>query len=158
MQMLWLSTNHFLDNFVLGAEFAHHANISGNAYRYWKHGIAAKFEGSRTVFLQKSSIPPKHTSALAHCTPLEGMVPSQAFCDFTGLAPSHLTQSNGSRLYEKLHIITVNGIKFVNLKRFYDDLGLAYHFHIYIEKCHFFAPTPLEKKIKLTDTLCVGYY
>lgn len=158
MQILTLSANHFLDNFVLGAEFAAHAGISGNAYRYWKEGVAAKFEGSRTVFLRKDTIPQKHTKALSYCTPLEGCVLSQAFCAFTGLANSHLTQSNGSKLYQKLHITTVLGIKFVNLKRFYDDLGLAYHYNIYIEKCHFFAPSPLEKKIKLTDTLCVGYY
>ena len=158
MQMLTLSANHFLDHFVLGAELAAHARISGNTYRYWKNGIAAKFEGSRTVFLRKDTIPLKHTQAQARCTPLEGLVLSQAFCTFTGLASSHLTQSNGSKLYEKLRVVTLMGIKFVDLKGFYDALGLAYHYNIYIEKCHFFAPSPFERKIKLTDTLCVGYY
>ncbi|MFC2491472.1 MAG: cysteine permease, partial [Campylobacter curvus] len=27
-----------------------------------------------------------------------------------------------------------------------------------IEKCKFFSPAPFEKRIKLTDTLCLGYY
>ncbi|EAW7572866.1 cysteine permease, partial [Campylobacter coli] len=44
------------------------------------------------------------------------------------------------------------------LKKFYDFLGLNYHQHIYIEKCHFFSPTPFEKRIKITESMCVGYY
>ncbi|EAH8344989.1 cysteine permease, partial [Campylobacter coli] len=27
-----------------------------------------------------------------------------------------------------------------------------------IEKCHFFSPTPFEKRIKITESMCVGYY
>ena len=49
-------------------------------------------------------------------------------------------------------------LNIVNLKKFYDDLGLDYDLQIYIEKCKFFSPTPLEKRIRLTDTLCLGYY
>ncbi|EAH5015916.1 cysteine permease, partial [Campylobacter coli] len=26
------------------------------------------------------------------------------------------------------------------------------------EKCHFFSPTPFEKRIKITESMCVGYY
>ncbi|EJG9610322.1 cysteine permease, partial [Campylobacter coli] len=33
-----------------------------------------------------------------------------------------------------------------------------YYQHIYIEKCHFFSPTPFEKRIKITESMCVGYY
>jgi hypothetical protein len=158
MQTLLLSSNHFLDNFVLNVQLCKVAGISTNAYKYWKNGISAKFQGSRTVFLQKNSLPKKYQEALKECTSLEGCVLAQAFCAFTGCANSHLVKSNGSKLYEKLRIFSVCGIKFVDLKKFYDDLGLPYHLQIYIEKCHFFAPSPLEKKIKLTDTLCVGYY
>ncbi|EAI0859889.1 cysteine permease, partial [Campylobacter coli] len=25
-------------------------------------------------------------------------------------------------------------------------------------KCHFFSPTPFEKRIKITESMCVGYY
>jgi hypothetical protein len=158
MQALLLSSNHFLDNFILNIELSKIAKISGNAYKYWKNGVSARFEGGRSVFLQRSTLPQKYTDAANKCTLLHGCVPAQAFCTFTGCASSHLIQANGSKLYEKLHIFSVCGIKFVDLKRFYDDLGLPYHLQIYIEKCHFFAPSPLEKKIKLTDTLCVGYY
>ncbi|EAI1874575.1 cysteine permease, partial [Campylobacter coli] len=24
--------------------------------------------------------------------------------------------------------------------------------------CHFFSPTPFEKRIKITESMCVGYY
>jgi len=158
MQMLTLPANRFLDDYVLGIEFANHAKIASNAYRYWKRGIAAKYEGSRTVFLQKRAIPAKHHESTQRCHDLSGLVSSSAFCSFTGLSSSHLTKSNGSNLYDKLKIVSIEGIKFVDLKQFYDDLELPYHYNIYIEKCHFFSPAPLEKKIKLTDTLCVGYY
>ncbi|EAI3179690.1 cysteine permease, partial [Campylobacter jejuni] len=26
------------------------------------------------------------------------------------------------------------------------------------EKCHFFSPAPFEKRIKITESMCVGYY
>jgi hypothetical protein len=158
LQVLTLSYNHFLDNFVLNAEFSKACNISGNAYKFWKNGVAGRFEGSRTIFLQKETLPKKYQKNLIKCSSLAGLVTSKAFCSFTGLANSHLVKSNGSKMYEYLDIKTINGIKFVNLRKFYDDLGLSYEYHIYIEKCHFFAPEPLERKIKITDTLCVGYY
>ncbi|NLC27164.1 MAG: cysteine permease, partial [Campylobacteraceae bacterium] len=107
MQTLTLSSNHFLDNFVLNSELSTICGISGNAYKYWKQGVAARFEGSRTIFLQRLTLPEKYRKLSMQCTPLEGFVPAQAFCAFTGLASSHLTKSNGSKLYEKLEIKTV---------------------------------------------------
>lgn len=86
------------------------------------------------------------------------MVQSNAFCTYTGIANSHLIKSNNSRLYSLLEIKDVCGIKFVNLKKFYDDLGLDYKYNIYVEKCRFFGPSPFEKKIKLTEEICLGYY
>lgn len=158
MRMLTLSSNHFLDRFILNIEFFKKANISPNAYRYWKDVNAANFEGSKTVFLQKNSIPKKYEFIASTCRDLSGFVLSSAFCSFTGLASSHLTKSNNSKLYDKLQIIVVEGVKFVNLKKFYDDLELSYDYNLYIEKCCYFSPEPLEKKIRLTNTMCVGYY
>lgn len=158
MQMLTLSSDHFLDRYILNTEFFKKAGISPNAYRYWKDIKAANFEGSRTIFLLKSSIPKKYEEISLACKDLSGFVLSSAFCSFTGLSSSHLTKSNNSKLYERLHVITLNGVKFVNLKKFYDDLGLSYDYNLYIEKCCFFSPEPLEKKIQLTSTMCVGYY
>lgn len=158
MFMINLPSNCFLDNYILNVEFSRKANISSNAYRYWKDIIAARFEGSRTVFLKKRYIPEKYQEVASQCTPLNGLVSSAAFCSFTGLASSHLIKSNGSNLYEKFQIVNICGVKFVNLKKFYDDLKLDYSYNIYIEKCCFFSPAPLEKKIQLTGTMCVGYY
>ncbi len=158
MQMLTLSSNHFLDRYILNIEFAKKANISPNAYRYWQGVSAAHFESSRTIFLLKKSIPKKYETIASQCTDLSGFVLSSAFCSFTGLASSHLTRSNSSKLYEKLSIKQIGKIKFVNLKKFYDELGLSYEKSLYIEKCCFFSPEPLEKKIQLTPTMCVGYY
>lgn len=158
MQMLTLSSNHFLDRYILNIELCKKANISPNTYRYWKDVKAANFESSRTVFLLKNSIPKKYEDIVNSCEDLSGFVPSNAFCSFTGLSNSHLIKSNNSNLYDKLDIKIVKGIKFVNLKKFYDDLKLSYDYNIYIEKCCYFSPEPLEKKIRLTNTMCVGYY
>ncbi len=158
MQMLTLSSNHFLDNYILNSEFAKKAGISPNAYRYWQGVSAAHFESSRTIFLLKKSVPQKYQHIAELCTNLKGLVLSSAFCAHTGLTSSHLTKSNGSKLYEKLSIVKIGKIKFVNLQAFYDELGLDYNYNLYIEKCCFFSPEPLEKKIQLTSTMCVGYY
>ncbi|MCR4941163.1 MAG: cysteine permease [Campylobacter sp.] len=155
---LTLAPNEFLDDYVLGLEFSKIAKISSNAYLFWRDIVSAKFENSRVVFLHKKSIPPKYSAALKLCSDLNGLALSSAFCSFCGLASSHLIKSNRSKFYELIQIREVCGIKFVNLKKFYDDYGLDYSLRIYIEKCKFFSPTPFEKKIKLTKSLCLGYY
>ncbi len=158
MHMSVLPHNHWLNHYVLNKELSLLAGISSNAYRYWKDVEAVKFDDARVVFLRKESILDKYKPLLKRCTDLTGMVQSQAFCKYTGLAPSHLIEHNHSCIYKALEIIDVCDIKFVNLKKFYDDLGLDYHYHIYIEKCKYFGPSPFEKKINLSNGICVGYY
>lgn len=158
MTMSVLPHNQWLNHYVLNKELSLLAGISSNAYRYWNSAEAAKFDDARVVFLRKESILPKYQALISQCTDLSGMVQSQAFCKYTGLAPSHLVEHNHSCIYKVLEIIDVCDVKFVNLKKFYDDLDLAYHYQIYIEKCKYFAPSPLEKKINLSNGICVGYY
>lgn len=158
MHMSTLSHKHFLDHFVLNKELCEKVGISSNAYRFWKNVQAARYDGCRAVFLDKRTILKKYDQDVLTCTDLSGFVQSQAFCAYTGLAPSHLIKSNNSILYNLLEIIDVNGIKFVNLKKLYDDLKLDYKYHIYVEKCRYFGPSPLEKKIKLSSEMCLGYY
>jgi hypothetical protein len=153
-----LAPNEFLNDYVLGCEFAKKAGISSNAYLFWKGIISAKFENSRIVFLHKKSILTKYTQIANECSDLSGLILTSAFCSFTTLASSHLIKSNGSKLYPFFELKEICGIKFINLKKFYDDFGLDYSLRIYIEKCKFFSPAPFEKCIKLTDTLCLGYY
>lgn len=153
-----IAPNNFLDGYILNTEFCKLAQISSNAYLFWKNVSVGKFENSRVAFLMKESIPKKYENEVLRCSNLDGLVLSSAFCSFTGLPNSHLTKSNGSKIYDMLEICEISGIKFVNLKKFYDDLGLSYKFRIYIEKCKFFSPAPLEKRIKISETLCLGYY
>jgi len=147
-----------LDNYVLNIELSKILGISSNAYRFWKSVKAVKYDGSRVVYLEINSIPKKHKDLVYKCKKLDGYVQAQAFCKYTGLAPSHLTKSNNSKIYKILDILQVGTVKLVNLKKFYDDLGLDYNYQIYIEKCKYFGPSPLEKKIKLDDRMCLGYY
>ncbi|NDJ27356.1 cysteine permease [Campylobacter sp. MIT 12-8780] len=158
MTSLILPPNAFLDEYVLNAQFHKIAGISKNAFKFWKNASIARYQGTRTIFLHKSCILKKHAKALKACDDLNGFVLASAFCSFTTLSPSHLVAKNNSSIYQLLEIKELCGIKFVNLKAFYDFLGLDYKHYIYIEKCHFFSPTPLEKKIKITSSLCVGYY
>ncbi len=147
-----------LNNYVLNIELSKILGISSNAYRFWKGVKAVKYDESRVVYLQIDSIPSVHRDLASTCTNLDGYVQAQAFCKYTGLAPSHLTKSNNSKIYHLLDILQIGMVKLVNLKKFYDDLGLDYNYQIYIEKCKYFGPSPLEKKIKLCGGMCVGYY
>lgn len=158
MLKITLPPNAFLDDYVLNAEFHRLAGISKNAYKFWKNAFAASYSGSRFVFLHKNHILKKHSEALAKCSDLSGFTLASAFCSFTTLSPSHLVEKNGSQIYKILEFKELCGVKFVNLRAFYDFLGLDYDKFIYIEKCHFFSPAPLEKRIQITPTLCVGYY
>ncbi len=158
MEMQILSNNQFLDNYILNREFCELSGISSNAYRFWKNVRAAKYDGCRAVFLDKKTTLPKYDKIISICRNLSGFVQSQAFCKYTGIAPSHLVEKNGSILYKKLEIVDLYGIKLVNLKKFYDDLDLDYSYNIYVEKCKYFGPSPLEKKIKLSPEMCLGYY
>lgn len=158
MQMSLLSNNQFLDNYILNKELCELTGISSNAYRFWKNIHAARYDGCRAVFLKKSTVIQKYHHIIPTCRDLSGLVQSQAFCKYTGIAPSHLIEKNNSALYKRLEIIELYGIKFVNLKKFYDDLGLDYNYCIYVEKCKYFGPSPLEKKIKLSHEMCLGYY
>ncbi|EAI5467425.1 cysteine permease [Campylobacter lari] len=153
-----LPPNQFLDDYVLNIQLHQLANISKNAYKFWKNVQAARYQGTRVVFLNKKSILKKHQHFIQKCENLSGYVLASAFCSFTTLAPSHLVEKNNSQIYKILDIKEVCGVKFVNLKAFYDLLKLDYNHNIYIEKCHFFSPTPLEKRIKITESMCVGYY
>lgn len=158
MKTIILPPNEFLDDYVLNAEFHKIANISKNAYKFWKNINIAKYQGTRTIFLHKNCILKKYKHIVKQCNDLSGFVLASSFCSFTTLAPSHLVKKNNSSIYKLLEIKEIYGIKFVNLKAFYDFLGLDYHQFIYIEKCHFFSPTPFEKRIKITESMCVGYY
>lgn len=158
MKSLILPPNQFLDHYILNAEFYKIAGVSKNAYKFWKKVEIGRYQGTKTIFLHKDSILDKYNDIVKKCTKLDGYVLASAFCSFTTLAPSHLVKKNNSSIYKLLEIKEINGIKFVNLKKFYDFLGLNYDYHIYIEKCHFFSPTPLEKRIKITESMCVGYY
>ncbi|WP_024954467.1 hypothetical protein [Sulfurospirillum arcachonense] len=158
MQMDVLSNNEFLDNYILNKELCELVGISSNAYRFWKNVKAVKYDGCRAVFLDKRTILEKYKDIVLTCKDLTGFVQSQAFCKYTGIAPSHLIEKNNSVIYKKLEIIDLYGIKLVNLKKFYDDLNLDYKYNIYVEKCKYFGPSPFEKKIKLSSEMCLGYY
>jgi hypothetical protein len=151
-----LSINATLDNYILAKELMKIANLSPNAFRYWKDCIAARYDKSRIVYIHKKYIHKKYKNLANKCTNLDGCIQSAPFCRYTNLPSSHLTKSNNSALYELLDIKTVEGVKFVNLNSFLDKFNLNNSFTIYIEKCRYFAP--LEKKIKLTKSLCLGYY
>ncbi len=156
MKMYQISDNTTLDNYVLSKELMKLAGISSNAFRYWKDCIATKYYKSRVIFIHKKFIHKKYEHLIDKCTNLKGYTQSSSFCRYTNLSPSHLTKSNQSKIYNILDIKTIDDIKFVNLKKFLSDHNLDYSHTIYIEKCRYFAP--LEKKIKLTKNLCLGYY
>lgn len=158
MQKITLSYNKTLDDYVLNKELYELANISQNAYKFWKNIRYAQYPNSRTVFLEKSTISKKYAELIPKCSDLKGLILASAFCSMSNLAPSHLNENNGSNLLNVIKLVQICGIKFVDLDDFFTRLNIPKNSHIYIEKCCYFAPEPFEKKIKLTNTLCLGYY
>ncbi len=158
MKIRIISDKTTLENHILNWELSKIADISSNAYRFWKNVHVVKYDACRIVFIDKSTLPSKYKPLAEKCTNLDGYVQSQAFCKYTGLAPSHLIESNHSKIYNLLKIKQIGNVKLVNLKKFYDDLDLDYDYHIYIEKCKYFGPEPFEKKIRLSEDICLGYY
>lgn len=153
-----LGANEFLDEYVLNIELVKLAKISVNAYTFWSGVVAAKYPRTRVVFLRRDSVIDKFKHLLPLCSRLDGLMLASAFCAFSGLASSHLVRSNNSSFYPLIKQVQICGLKFVNLRAFYDDLGLSYDKQIYIEKAKFFSPSPLERQIRLTSTLSLGYY
>ncbi len=158
MKTTILSYQDCLDDYVLNSEFSKLANISKNAYRFWSDVKIAKYPNSNIVFLHKLYINKKYTHIIPQCTDLSGYVLASAFCHHTNLSRSHLVSKNNSKLYDVLDIISPNKVKLINLRDFLHKYNIPANAHIYIEKCCFFGPSPFEKKIKLTDVLCLGYY
>ncbi|WP_331774919.1 cysteine permease [Sulfurospirillum sp. 1612] len=158
MKMRRISYKTTLENYILNLELSKLANISSNAYRFWKNVRVSKYDSCRIVFIDKRTLPEKYQPFVKQCTNLDGYVQSQAFCKFTGLAPSHLIESNHSKIYDILEIKQIGIVKLVNLRKFYDDFDLDYDYHLYIEKCQYFGPEPFEKKIRLSEDICLGYY
>lgn len=158
MKKITLSSNQCLDGYICNHELTKMAKISSNAYKFWKNISYATYSNSRYIFLNINTIPSKYMDLAQICTKLNGYILSSAFCSLTGICISHLTKSNNSNLYNKLEFLHIDNIKLINLKKLYDDLGIDYSVRIYIEKCKYFSPEPFEKRIKLTNTLCLGYY
>ncbi|MBZ7986567.1 cysteine permease [Campylobacter canadensis] len=158
MQRYILSYSDTLDDYILNQEFCKLAKVSQNAYKFWSNVKTANYPNSRIVFLEKTSIILKHQDIKEKCTDLSGLILASSFCAMSNLAPSHLNAKNGSKLLDVLDLVEICGVKFINLRNFYKKLKIPHNAHIYIEKCCYFAPEPFEKKIKLTPTLCLGYY
>ena len=156
MNMYRLSDNSTLDNYILAKELMNLAGISPNAFRYWKECVATKYYKSRVVYIHKKYIHKKYVHLAKECHCLDGLIQAASFCRYTNLSSSHLTKSNNSPIYNLFNIETIENIKFVNLKKFLQKFQLNNSYTIYIEKCKYFAP--LEKKIRLTQNLCLGYY
>ena len=151
-----LSDNTRLDNYILAKELMEILNLTPNAFRYWKNCRLAKYDASSIIFLEKSSIPKKYIEFVSVCSDLSGKVQSSVFCRQIGISPSLLVKSNKSEFIDLIEIDTIGRCKLVNLDKFYKRYDLPYHYCIYIDKCKNFSY--MEKKIKLTKSLCMGYY
>lgn len=158
MKITILSYQDCLDDYVLNSEFSKLAGISKNAYRFWSGVRVAKYQNSNVIFLHKLYINKRYENIISKCTDLSGYVLASAFCHHTNLSRSHLVKNNNSKLYEVLDIISPNKVKLINFRSFLSKYNIPQDAHIYIEKCCFFGPSPFEKKIKLTNVLCLGYY
>lgn len=151
-----LSDNNPLDDFVLAKELMEVLDLTPNAYRYWKNALFARYDSSSIVYIKKTTVPAKYQPYLSVCSDLSGKVQSSAFCRYTGISSSLLVESNKSEFKHYIEIDKIGRCKLVNMAKFYKRFSLPLHYTIYIDKCKNFSY--LEKKIKVTKTLCLGYY
>ena len=132
------------------------AELSNNAFRYWSKSVIVKYPNSRICFIKKDTVSKKYTHLVEKCTNLKHLLLASSFCQLTNLPYSHITKSNNSSMLNLLEIKEISGFKFINFTSFLNEFNLTKSHTIYIEKCHYFAP--LENKIELTKSLCMGYY
>lgn len=130
--------------------------MSPNAFNYWKSSSLATYQDSSIVFVRKNTVPKAYLHYLSSCSDLKGFVQSSAFCRYIGLAPSLLIFSNKSQFKNFVKIKQIGRCKLVDLNDFYARFNLSKEKYIYVDKCKNFSA--LEKKIKITKVLCLGYY
>lgn len=111
-----------LDKHWLWREINSKLNLSGPAYSYWNESRHIKL--NRYVFIEKNTLPQKYEHIELYLTDLSGWLPTNYAASSLSM-DSHIFAYKKMRLYNQFEYKYVNEIKFVNLKRFFTENGIA---------------------------------
>lgn len=111
-----------LDKHWLWKEINSKLNLSSPAYSYWNESRHIKL--NRYVFIEKNTLPQKYEYIEPSLTDLSGWLPTNYAASSLSM-DSHIFAYKKMRLYNQFEYKYVNDIKFVNLKRFFTENGIA---------------------------------
>lgn len=118
-----------LDKHWLWKEINSKLQLSSPAYSYWNECRHIKL--NRYVFIEKQTLPEKYAHIETSLTDLTGYLPTN-YAASTLNMDSHIFAYKKMRLYNQFEYKYVNDIKFVNLKRFFTENGIALHKKSYV--------------------------
>lgn len=110
-----------LDRHWLWKEIYTKLSLSSPAYAYWNDTRHIKL--GRYVFLEKGTLPERYAHVQEELTDLSGYLPTQYAATQLGI-DSHIFGYKKMRLHSRFEYKFVNGIKFVNLRRFFVEHGI----------------------------------
>lgn len=111
-----------LDKHWLWKEISTKLELSSPAYTYWNSSRHIKL--NRYVFIEKHTLPQRYEHIESSLTDLSGWLPTN-YAASTLNTDSHIFAYKKMRLYSQFEYKYVNEIKFVNLKRFFTENGIA---------------------------------
>ena len=120
-----------LNDYWLWKEVHTKLGVSNPSYRYWRECQSIKL-GPRHVFIKKETLPEKHQWVENDLTRLGGFLPTQYASSMLN-ADSHLFNYKRMSLYNAFEYKFVNGIKFVNIRRFFLENNIKVHKESYIQ-------------------------
>jgi len=111
-----------LNSFWLWREVSSKLGVSNPAYKYWKNTPNIKLN-NKYLFIQKSTLPPKHEHIEPILTDLSGFLPIKYASDQLHVN-EHIFSYDKMKLYREFEYKFVEDVKFVNIKKFFTEFGI----------------------------------
>jgi len=113
-----------LNSYWLWKEVSSKLQISNPSYKYWKNTPHIKLN-NKYIFIKKGTLPEKYAFIEKELTPLNGYLPVNFAADKLHIDSRNFT-SEKMRLYSNFEYKYVCDIKFVNIRRFFNEYGIKY--------------------------------
>jgi len=111
-----------LNSFWLWREVSSKLGVSNPAYKYWKSTPNMKLN-NKYVFIQKNTLPAKHSHIEPKLTDLSGYLPIKYASDQLHVN-EHIFSYEKMKLYKEFDYKFVADIKFVNMRKFFRENGI----------------------------------
>ena len=120
-----------LNSFWLWREIYAKLGVSNPAYKYWKNTQTLKLN-NKYIFIQKETLPKKHTYVEESLTDLSGYLPIKYASDQLHVN-EHLFSNNKMKLHSEFEYKFVEDVKFVNIRKFFRENGIQVSHHSLIQ-------------------------